>query len=49
MPLKINRKKKKFTKKLNSPSVLQKKSFKKYSEQKKINPEIWSQKFTLGR
>ena len=48
IPLKINRTKKKFTKKLNSPSVLQKNPFKKYSEQKKINPEIWSQKYPLG-
>jgi len=47
IPLKINRTKKKGHQKIeNSPSVLQKKSLKNYSEQKKINPEIWSQKYT---
>ena len=46
IPLKINRTKKKFTKKLNSPSVLHKKSLKKIFGTKKINPEIWSQKYT---
>ena len=44
--LKMNRNKK--CKIANSPSILKKKSLEKFSEHKKIDPEIWSQKYPLG-